>query len=82
MFFFHIHVVQELAVSGDNSCTNTGDIRLTGGPVNYEGRVEVCVNGLWGSVCDNGFDTSEAIVVCRQLGYSGTNFVKFYFSII
>ena len=52
-------------------CT-TGDIRLAGANVPNEGRVEICMNNVWGTVCDDGWDTTDATVVCRQLGYLDT----------
>ena len=54
---------------GAASCT-AGQLRLVGGNIANEGRVEVCVNSLWGTVCNNIWESADATVVCRQLGYS------------
>ena len=35
-----------------------------------EGRVEICDSNAWGTVCDNGWGTADARVVCRQLNFS------------
>ena len=47
-----------------------GDIQLVGGSSRYEGRLEVCNNNAWGTVCDDDFGSSDARVACRQLGFS------------
>ena len=47
-----------------------GSLRLVGGRSSNEGRVEICINGVWGKVCHSSWDNNDAKVVCRQLGYS------------
>ena len=47
-----------------------GDIRLVGGATVLEGRVEVCLNNVWGAVCRGGFHQVEAQVVCDQIGFT------------
>ena len=50
-------------------CTQ-GDIRLQGGSDTSNGRVEICNNNIWGTVCDDLWSSRDAQVVCRQLGLS------------
>ena len=55
-----------------------GQVRLVDGPDgrDYEGRMEICIQNHWGTVCDDGFNVEEATVVCWQLGFTDG---KFYF---
>ncbi|KAK6179250.1 hypothetical protein SNE40_011654 [Patella caerulea] len=53
-------------------CTDSAGIyyRIAGGPQDNIGRVEVSVDGVWGSICKSYFYNKEADVFCRTLGYS------------
>ena len=57
---------------GSINCNNS-DVRLVNGFTDYEGRVEVCLNGIWGTVCDDFWSTNDAIVVCNQLNISSAS---------
>ena len=46
-----------------------GSVRLSSGDIEQEGIPEVCVNGVWGSICDSGWSSDDGRVFCRQLGY-------------
>ncbi len=50
-----------------------GDVRLVGGKDEIEGRVEMCKENVWGSICDDSWDVHDGGVVCQQLGYHGTS---------
>ena len=59
--FFHTVSIQ---------CTDNGrDVRLVDGTTLHEGRLEVCVNSSWITVCDENWKYRNVRVVCRQLGY-------------
>ena len=44
-----------------------GSVRLADGDISQEGRLEVCLGGVWGSVCGDGWDQTDAYTLCQQL---------------
>ena len=63
-----VSVICQGNTTSQSECSS-GDLRLVGGERESEGRVEICAEGLWGTVCDSGWDQREAVVVCRQSGF-------------
>ncbi|XP_019645821.1 PREDICTED: CD5 antigen-like [Branchiostoma belcheri] len=46
-------------------------VRLSGGAVPHQGRLEVLLDGVWTTVCGRSWGDPEAQVACRQLGFPG-----------
>jgi len=47
-----------------------GEVRLRDGASPNEGRVEICVDNQFGTICDDNFNSPEAMIICRQLGFT------------
>ena len=59
-----------------SNCTD-GTLRLVGGAHPEEGRIEICINNAWGTVCDEQFTKEHALVACRQLGLLQTEGIQY-----
>ena len=69
--FFYVSFLSSHSSFPYPVCTD-GNVRLADGSNKMEGRIEVCLDGVWGTVCHDFWSGIDAQVVCRQLGYSGT----------
>ena len=57
--------------NGTGSGLQNFGVRLVNGPDKSSGILQIYFNGVWGTVCQEGFTDAAAHVVCRQLGFEG-----------
>ena len=55
--------------TADGQYFRDGDVRLVGGSYQWEGRVEVFMSGVWGTITDSDWTDEDATAVCRKLGH-------------
>ena len=68
----HSYIFTSVSATVYANCTD-GEVRLANGTTDQvagitDGRLEICYNHAWGTVCQNSFQSSEASVTCSQMG--------------
>ena len=69
-FFFHLALA-------DSLCKN-GDLRLDTSDAAIGGRLEICYDGIWGSICNEEWTIEDARVACKQLGLPLEGTMKYF----
>ena len=64
--YYYTSISSKLLFTAD--CVS-GEVRLSGSSNSNEGRVEVCFNGVWGTISSTNFGEQEAKIVCKQSGF-------------
>ena len=65
-----------------SNCSNA-TMRIVDGPSQLEGRLEVCLNNVWGTICGRyNWDSYDAAVACRQLGHQPTGEEDFTLTLV
>ena len=73
MFCTLLYKYFSTGISTPNRNCSDGELRLVGGSDNVvqgtrEGRVEICINNAWGTICRTLFGNPDAQVACHELG--------------
>ena len=61
----HMNTLTDIHPAGEQ----VGDLRLYGDTGDGQGAVEIFTTFGWSSICPDGFDSSDAVVICQQFGY-------------
>ena len=69
--------MKQLLIVRIGSCAH-GSVRLQGTSSHLIGEVEVCIRGVWSTVCGEEWDDNDATVICRQLGFSPYGIINIY----
>ena len=69
VFFLYLKSLHYMKYCFTGVCID-GKVSLQGTNKALIGRVEVCVNGTWTTVCNEHWDDNDARVICQQLGHS------------
>lgn len=70
-----VHALILWLFSDPGECID-GSVRLFNGSIEQDGRVEVCISGVWGIICDYGWGTIDSFLLCSELGYDGPSMRK------